>query len=59
MKRSFYLVLTLALLFIGCSQQDNDVRDVQREESFGEDDFRESDNYKRTIPIEPDAKSAQ
>lgn len=45
----------IGLLCLSCSRE-NDLKDVQREESFGEDDFRESDNYQRTVPLEPDAK---
>jgi hypothetical protein len=59
MKQLFFVLMTLVLLSISCSPKDNDVRDVQKEESFGEDDFRESDNYERTVPLEPVGKPIQ
>jgi Ni/Co efflux regulator RcnB len=59
MKQILIMLLALASLSISCSQQDREARDIQREESFGKDDFRESDNYERTLPLEPDSKSAQ
>jgi hypothetical protein len=56
MKR-FITFTFISLLFLSCSRE-NDIKDVQREESFGEDDFRDSDNYRRTVPLEPDKKPA-
>lgn len=49
----FVIFVILSSFLSGCSRE-NDIRDVQREESFGEDDFRDGDNYERTVPIEPD-----
>lgn len=56
--RVFLFLLLAGFLLTACSREDNDVRDVQREESFGHDDFRENDNYERTVPLEPDEKAA-
>ncbi len=49
----FVIFVILSSFLSGCSRE-NDIRDVQREESFGEDDFRDGDNYERKVPIEPD-----
>lgn len=33
----------------GCSRDDSDV--IQREESLGRDDIRETDTYERSVPL--------